>query len=181
MPAWAKGVCDCGAVAAPEATPKFEVGKRYRTRTGEIRGPLEWHDDLKYYPFSDHLGRHWTIDGKFDVAAVEPQPFDLLPGAIPDEPTVAAESPINDKSHPRFCAGYDAGLQDGRADWQARAEKAEAALARIAKFFEVVMSSERYGPFVQDDVAHVCIEAGLTVIQGRSIIHEIQVHWKDGE
>ena len=84
---------DCGLLSillADKTTQRFEIGKYYKNRRGEIRGPLEKSTSRacgneKTHPLSDG-GLVYTLDGdrkKFDPNGMS----DLVPGAVDPPPT----------------------------------------------------------------------------------------------
>jgi len=113
--------------------PAFEVGKKYRTRDGNIEGPLEAAPISNKYRDTHPLfcdGAVWRLDGQYLIVdGKKEHPNDLLPGAI-EEPEQACVSPPLVEE----------------IDWKARAEaaekraeKAEAALERVRSNGEAIL------------------------------------------
>jgi hypothetical protein len=101
---------DC---VSPTPEP-FQVGKRYRTRACGIARIISVGERI-VAQYEDGAELECKLDGTHAIDGLLGShrfPRDLLPGAVDDE---LAESPLDDKGHQRFMAGYDAGLKDGIA------------------------------------------------------------------
>jgi len=121
---------------------KFEVGKRYRARNGEIAGPLMWKEGSCYHLADAASGRTWTVDGRAALWTSENHPWDLLPGAIPDEP------------------------QPDAIYWQARAEKAEARLEKIHREFEALLTADTEWAIC---IKIICNRIGITIVPAQPL------------
>jgi hypothetical protein len=106
---------DKARIDAISPTPEpFQVGKRYRTRACGIARIISVGDRI-VAQYEDGAELECKLDGTHAIDGLLGShrfPRDLLPGAVDDE---LAESPLDDKGHQRFMAGYDAGLKDGIA------------------------------------------------------------------
>jgi hypothetical protein len=124
------------AFAQPTA-PVFEAGKSYLNKRGEIV-PLE--DLNPPYGFYHFRGGDYVYgaDGRIDRGS--DSEFDLIPGAIDDEPAV---------------------------DWKARAEKAEARMECLRNDGKILLSGKEtndYGKGVQEGYRMALLASGFRVI-----------------
>jgi hypothetical protein len=71
-----------------EPTEVFEVGKRYRTRDGVLQQPLRRRDMPTFIYDAADSSHTWDAMGSVLGDPNTPHHHDLIPGAIPDEPTL---------------------------------------------------------------------------------------------
>lgn len=77
----------------PAPTPTFEVGKRYRTRGGQLVTIIKLDHDDRSYPLGGRFDGQtrldwWTSTGNYRKYATSDQHLDLRPGAIEDEKAI---------------------------------------------------------------------------------------------
>ena len=113
--------------------PVFEVGKKYRTRGGNIEGPLKAAPISNKYRDTHPLfcdGAVWRLDGQYLIVdGKKEHPNDLLPGAIEELGQAGVSPPLVEE-----------------IDWKSRAEaaekraeKADAALERVRSNGEAIL------------------------------------------